>query len=192
MSDQMRRYLKAFVIGSCYAVTIIPMAQFGFAHQLHPIDLKNPPAGVMRPLIIENMPVVLPFYFGLWNMAFLWVASRIPGKVGASRLRYFLSGGLFGSSVAYYGLVVHSIPTTLFGLPESRQYAVLFIGFMLYGLIWTFIVRSLNLLFGIDQVEATGTAASPSMGRWIGMQLAAVSVVVGVPLALMVLYYAVR
>jgi hypothetical protein len=190
MTDSSRRYVKAFLIGSCYAVMVIPMMQFGFAHQLHPIDVHHPPPGVMRPLVIENMPIVLPFYFGLWNVVSLWVAARLG--VGASKLRYFLSGGIFGSSVALYGLVVHSIPTTLFGLPESRQYAVLVIGFMLYGLIWRFIVRTLNLFFEIDKVDAPSPAAAPVMGRWVGMQLLAVSVVVGVPLVSMVLYHTVR
>lgn len=147
---KLQERIKAFVVGSAFPVIIFPFMIFGFAHRLHPIDRAHPPLDVIRPLIIENVPMVMPWFFGAWNVVYFLAKDRWGFSNNNMGRRYFITGVIFGVGLSAYGMVIHSIPRTLFLLSGWREYMVIPVMGLLYGFVWLFVVKNLNHMVGLE------------------------------------------
>lgn len=163
-----KRHIKAFILGSCYPIMIFPAAIFGQMHRINPIDLSAQ-TDVMRPLIFENMGIVNPFYYGLWNMLFLLTSSMVGAHSFSRNLRYYVGGFILGATFAGYGVIVHEMPTELFGLPERMQYMVPLISGLFYGLVYVFVQKNLNIFFDLEPKEFVPAAPNEgaSFSSWL-------------------------
>ena len=158
MKRSLRDHIKAFILGSCYPVMIVPFMKFSFAYKLNPIDRLNFPTDVIRVLYIENVPLVLPLYFGAWNVLYFMFRDRYLGPKGNTNLRYWVWGMIFGLGLATYGLVVHDLSRTLYHLTGFRRYMPLPVATLIYGLLWRYSVKNVNRLFGLEPAEGADPA----------------------------------
>jgi len=131
--------IKAFIIGSSFPVIIWPFLYLGIAKYI------NTESSFTYSLV----PITLPIVFGIVNVLQLHLRP-LSGKINRTT-HYWLVGGLYGLGLSLYGNFIAHVPVNLFGLPDTAiQYTTIPLAIILYALVWRFIVKHLNHLFGIE------------------------------------------
>ena len=128
-------YLKAFMSGITFPSIILPI---GIAFAI----------GYGRPdLLTKPIFHFIPIIWGLWNVLYYaFFKYFIPG---GSKVSLFITGFLLGIFIAGYGVYELNIQELL-GLPLEYKYAPLFVGPILYGLVWVYIVNYFNDVLGLN------------------------------------------
>ncbi len=66
-------------------------------------------------------------------------------------MRLWVWGALLGLIAALIGVFIISLPELLYGLKGPLQYLPLIVVPIFYGLIWRYVVGSLNDLLGLEE-----------------------------------------
>jgi len=133
----MRRYLRAFIAGSAFPVLIWPFLYLGIPFTL------NPQSGFQMGLTA----IFLPFVYGFTNILTIFLQKRWPPKNLNSRM--LTIGALLGLVLSLLGNFMSNIPTNLFLLQSSIRYITIPLAILMYALIWRYIVKNLNKIFGL-------------------------------------------
>lgn len=132
-------YVRAFLAGMAFPAAILPVVYsilYLSGHQ------------EVRTLPLQFMPLLLPLVFGAWNILYFVVAERFPVRNSIRCL--WAAGALLGFLVALVGVFVIGLPGILLGLTGPMQYLPLVVIPVFYGLIWRFVVGSLDRLVGLE------------------------------------------
>ncbi|PHR54482.1 MAG: hypothetical protein COA47_15480 [Robiginitomaculum sp.] len=138
MSNPNSKPLLAFVAGSSFVALLIPFVVLGLAMLLRP-EQNFPPQ-----FLLWVMPVVM----GLWNVALVRVAPKLPGQGNA--LTHWLAGMALGLLFTIIG-VSTGAPGKLYNLQGNMAYLIMPIGIIAHGLIWGVMVRWINRFLGVFQ-----------------------------------------
>lgn len=138
MSNQTRTYIKLFISGSSFPAVIWPFLYLGIAAFLNPNESFR----------FELIPATLPFLFGLINiMRHLLRDYLFPKNI---KLHYWTIGLLYGFVLSLFANLYGNIPLDLFLLPDTAvQYLTIPFAIILYALVWRYIIKNINELFGI-------------------------------------------
>ncbi len=128
--------LLAFISGSSFPVLLTPYFVLGTSILLRPGQGFSP----------QFLLWVLPSILGLWNIALLRFASRLPGKGNA--LTYWLAGITLGLLLTTLG-VNTGAPGKLYNLHGNMAFIMMPIGMFAYGFIWGVIVHWINRVLGL-------------------------------------------
>lgn len=132
----MNEYLRAFVLGSSYPVAVWPFLYIGLPHMKRGRPL---PSG----LRYETIPLVLPVYYGLWNVLSTYIGKQGLDRRIGTRNRLVLTGALAGFALSLIGRFGYNVPVELFGhKPDNPQVHML--APIMYGAIFGLVVHYLQ------------------------------------------------
>ena len=130
----MNKYVRAFIAGSAFPVTIWPFLYLGIAFTL------NPQSGFQMGAVAILDPIIL----GVFNILHVFSLQKWPAK--NLNLRYLSTGAVLGLLLSAYGNFVSNLPTKLFLLSGYTQYITIPAAIIAYALIWRYVVKPLNEL----------------------------------------------
>jgi len=131
-------YAKAFIAGSSFLATAIPLLYMGIATKL------SPEAGF--DYFTEVFSIII--LFGLLNILFISIRHLLPFW---SVWKYWAFGIFHGLFFSFLGNFWLNVPERLFHLSEWTQYLTIPVAMILYALIWRYGVRTMNILVWIDK-----------------------------------------
>ena len=127
----MKKHFQSFVVGSSLAATIFPLGLLTFASRDKPLDILD-----WRIVFI-----VLPLAFGLTNVVTVGLLKK------TSRVGFALVGALLGVGLSMTGTFGWNVPEVVYGLTGNTRYLALFLGPLIYSLIWSFVMYPLDRTF---------------------------------------------
>jgi hypothetical protein len=133
------KYIRAFVAGSAFPIIVIPYTYIGL-----PLLLK-PDSDITYQFDVWLVPILI----GLLNVIFIryknsWALSSVQ--------KYWLFGAINGLFFSLLGTLLTNIPTDLFGLSDTTKFTMIPVAMILYGLIWRYIVRNINIMMNIESI----------------------------------------
>jgi hypothetical protein len=131
-------YLRAFVAGSSFPATIIPLLYMGIATTL------TPEAGFHYFYEVLSICVL----FGLLNVLFNSIKEALPFP---EVWKYWFFGWCHGLFFTMLGNFWLHVPEKLFHLSGMTQYLTIPVAIILYACIWRFLVRPMNYIVGIEK-----------------------------------------
>lgn len=134
-----KKFLKVFIAGLTFPATILPFI-YSF------LFLSGNNAVINIP--VQFIPHYLPIIFGLWNMLYFALGENNPIK--NKNMRLWAWGALLGLIAALIGIFIIGLPELLYGLTGPLKYLPLIVVPVFYGLIWRYVVSSLNNLLGLE------------------------------------------
>jgi hypothetical protein len=132
----MNTYVRAFIAGSAFPVTLWPFLYLGISYTLNPTTLK-----------MGLVPLTIPLLMGLSNCIYVYLAKKYLTLEHNGFL--WLFGGTYGLLLTSYGNFVAHIPTDLFLLSGAVQYVTIPIAVLTYAAVWRYIVKRLNTLLNV-------------------------------------------
>lgn len=138
-------YLKAFVAGLAFPATLLPFIYSILYFSGH---------SAVKDLPLQFIPHFVPIIFGLWNIFYFTIREKCSIK--NRNVRLWVWGALLGFIGALIGVFLIGLPELLFGLTGVLQYLPLIGAPIFYGLIWRYIVSSLNDLLGLEDGNQGG------------------------------------
>ena len=130
---------RAFIAGLTFPAILMPIVYI----ILYQTGLK---AALSLPL--QFSPLFLPIIFGFWNVLYFAIGRRNPVKAKNSRL--WVTGIILGLIMASFVVFVSELPELIFGITGGSPYLPLIIAPVIYGLIWRYVVNSINNLVGLQ------------------------------------------
>lgn len=97
---------------------------------------------------LQFIPLYLPLLFGITNVIYIWIGDRCP--ITGLNARLFTTGAILGFIVAIIGVFIINIPTLVFGLTGSLRYLPIILVPIIYGIIFRYIIKWLNVLLGLS------------------------------------------
>jgi hypothetical protein len=137
--EKEKKYLKVFIAGLAFPATILPFIYSSLFLSGHNAVINIP---------VQFIPHYLPIIFGLWNMLYFAIGEKCPIKNKYRRLLAW--GALLGLIATLIGIFIIGLPELLYGLTGPLQYLPLIVVPIFYGLIWRYVVSSLNDLLGLE------------------------------------------
>ncbi len=131
-----QKSLKAFIAGSSFPALAIPFFVLGMAMLLRP-EQNFPPQ-----FLLWIMPVIM----GLWNIALVRLAPRLPGKGNAAT--YWLAGAVLGLLFTIAG-VSTGAPGKLYNLHGDMAFTIMPVGIFAHAFVWGVMVYNVNRLLGV-------------------------------------------
>lgn len=129
-----KKLALAFVIGSSIVATAISFLYLGTAFRR---------SGYRGDVSFEMVPLMVPIMFGLANVVLVSLGS------GSGVLKAAMVGGALGLLFSVIGRFGLDLPRKLFRYDDDNAWQVHLIAVVLYAGIFTFIVRNVNLYFGL-------------------------------------------
>jgi len=131
-------YFRAFVAGSSFPATVIPLVYMGIATTL------TPDAGFHYFSEVLSICIL----FGLLNIVFISIKAKLPfPDIG----KYWFFGwchGLFFTMLWNFWL---NVPEKLFHLSGWTQYLTIPVAIVLYACIWRFLLRPVNKMVWLEK-----------------------------------------
>ncbi len=141
-TQEFKKYLLAFIIGSCIFSTIITMSYTGNAYRT---------SGRPKDVPFEMIPISIAIMFGLFNMLNIYLQNVLKDQLKFQYSNYAVAasvGALMGLTFSFAGRFGIDLPTKIFKI-KKNQWVVHVIAPILYALIFSIIVQPLNQYFGI-------------------------------------------
>ena len=130
---------RAFIAGLAFPAVLLPVVY---------LILNQTGLMVAISLPLQFQPLFLPIIFGFWNVLYFAIGRRHPVKAKNSRL--WVTGIILGLIVASFVVFVSDLPELIFGITGGSNYLPFIIAPIIYGLIWRYIVNSINNLVGLQ------------------------------------------
>lgn len=130
---------RAFIAGLAFPAVLLPVVY---------LILNQTGLMVAISLPLQFQPLFLPIIFGFWNVLYFAIGRRHPVKAKNSRL--WVTGIILGLIVASFVVFVSDLPELIFGITGGSNYLPFIIVPIIYGLIWRYIVNSINNLVGLQ------------------------------------------
>ena len=130
---------RAFIAGLAFPAVLLPVVY---------LILNQTGLMVAISLPLQFPPLFLPIIFGFWNVLYFAIGRRHPVKAKNSRL--WVTGIILGLIVASFVVFVSDLPELIFGITGGSNYLPFIIAPIIYGLIWRYIVNSINNLVGLQ------------------------------------------
>jgi len=131
-------YVKAFLAGSSFLATFIPLLYMGIATKL------SPEAGF--DYFTEVFSIIILFW--LLNILFISIKHLLPFS---SIWKYWAFGAFHGMFFSFLGNFWLNVPEELFHLSGWYQYLTIPGAMILYACIWRYGMRTMNLMVWIDK-----------------------------------------
>ena len=125
--------LKSFLAGLAFPAMVLPFLYF-FLYFGNVGEIHNAP--------LQFIPLFVPLLFGAVNIFYVKINEQYSGATEDRRLWW--TGIMMGLGVAVLGVFVLDLPILLFRLSGWWQYVPLVFAPLLYGLIWRYVIKSLN------------------------------------------------
>ena len=130
---------RAFIAGLAFPAVLLPVVY---------LILNQTGLMVAISLPLQFQPLFLPIIFGFWNVLYFAIGRRNPVKAKNSRL--WVTGIILGLIMASFVVFVSELPELIFGITGGSPYLPLIIAPVIYGLIWRYVVNSINNLVGLQ------------------------------------------
>lgn len=128
------KYIKAFIAGIAIPATILQIAV------LLEFIIGWPP--IQQSLFFHQLPII----WAVWNIAYVAYFKHIwPGNTVVS---YLIHGAVLGVLLLIPAFVL-AIPKALGFTGRTEYFPIGFVP-IIYALIWAFVLRPVNRLFGIE------------------------------------------
>ncbi len=134
------RDLKAFVVGSSFAIFILPV----LSYYLFAIS-KNPDTA----FTFLEVPTALALILGLLNILFFYIQEVVPVK--STTGKYAFTGFVYGIILATVGIFIVDVPGELFMISSAghTKLAIYIQAPLTYAFTFAYVLKPLNHLFGL-------------------------------------------
>jgi len=132
------KYLKAFIAGLAFPATLLPFIYLILYSAGHQAIHTQP---------LQFIPLFIPLVFGLWNVGYFLVGNKC--SIQQRNPRLWVTGISLGLLVGLVGIFMLHLPKLLFGFTGVLFYLPIIIVPIIYGIIWRYIVHSLNTVVGL-------------------------------------------
>jgi len=132
------KYVTAFVAGSSFPATIIPLLYMWIATTL------TPEAGFHYFYEVLSICIL----FGLLNVLFIHMRASLPFS---EIWKYWFFGWCHGLFFTLMGNFWLHVPEKLFHLSGPTQYLTIPVAIGLYACIWRYLLRPVNIMVGLQK-----------------------------------------